>query len=77
MSDEPEAGIFTTPADEQAFEPLPLAVHDGSMVIFDQVEFCAVYNCLAVKFLDGFLSVLDRDTGVWRDIGNPSLKKVQ
>jgi hypothetical protein len=77
MSEEPEAGIFTTPEEEQTFEPLPLVVHDGSMAIFDQVEFGTVYNCLAVKFLDGFLSVLDRDTGVWRDIGNPCLKKVQ
>ena len=77
MSDEPESGIFTTPADEQSFEPLPLVVHDGAMAIFDQVEFGLIHNCLGVKFIDGFLSVLDRDTGLWRDIGHPVLKKVQ
>ena len=76
MSDEPESGIFTTPQDEQ-FEPLPLVIHDGSVAIFDQVEFGAVHNCLAARFMDGYLSVLDRDSGLWRDIGNPVLKKVQ
>ena len=74
MSDEPESGIFTTPQDEQGFEPLPLVINDGAVAIFDQVEFGIIHNCIAVKILDGFLSVLDRDSGIWRDVGNPSLK---
>lgn len=72
-----ESGIFTTPADEQTFEPLPLVINDGAVAIFDQVEFGAIHNCIAVKILDGQLSVLDRDSAIWREIGNPVLKKVQ
>jgi hypothetical protein len=77
MSDEPESGIFTTEQDEQGFEPLPLMLNDGGIAIFDQVEFGVIHNCIAVKFLDGYLSVLDRDTALWRDIGNPSMKQVK
>ena len=72
-----ESGIFTTPVEEQSFEPLPLVIHDGSVAIFDQVEFGLIHNCIAVKVMDGYVSVLDRDSALWREIGNPVLKKVQ
>jgi hypothetical protein len=77
MSDEPESGIFTTPADEETFEPLPLVIHDGSVAIFDQVEFGRIHNCIAARFIDGYLSVLDVQSGLWRDVGSPVLRKVQ
>ena len=75
--DEEESGIFTTPLEEQMYEPLPLVVGDGSVAIFDQVEFGITNNCLAARYEGGILSVLDRDSGLWRDIGKPFIKKVQ
>ena len=78
MSDEKhESGIFTTPREEQDYDPLPLVLNDGGIAIFDQLEFGEIHNCIAVKFLDGDLSVLDRDTALWREIGKPIVKKVQ
>ena len=55
MSDEIEyeSGIYSTPQDEQNFEPLPLMLNNGGVAIFDQVEFGTIHNCLAVKFTDG------------------------
>jgi hypothetical protein len=72
-----ESGIFTTPQDEQDFEPLPLCLNDGGIAIFDQVEFGQIHNCIAVKCMDGLVSILDRDSGLWREIGKPVLRKVQ
>jgi len=79
MSDEKvyESAIFTTPREEQDYDPLPLVLNNGGIAIFDQLEFAEIHNCIAIKFIEGDLSVLDRDSALWREIGKPVLKKVQ
>ena len=78
MSEESESGIYTTPYDDQPYEPLALVLHDGTLAIFDQLVFAQVFNCVAAKCVDGVLSVLDADTKLWKDVGvPPTLKRVQ
>jgi len=50
------------------YEPLPVALHDGGVIILDPIEFQDTFNCHAAMFDQGMLYVLCRDTKQWHNV---------
>jgi hypothetical protein len=80
MTDEPE--VSEDEFEDEGYTPEPYLIHEDSVLIFDQAEFCERFNCWAAHLVDGVLYVLDRDTYQWRNVkefgkASPSLKRVQ
>ena len=72
-----EAGIYTTPLEEQEpeeYEPVPAILHDAGVIIFDPIQFQYDFNCHCAQLADGVLFVLDRDSLQWVDVQKPRPK---
>jgi hypothetical protein len=63
--------------DDGAYEPQPMGLSDGDLVIFDRAEFEQDFNCYAAMSRDGQLWVLDRDTRKWATAEKPDASKPQ
>jgi hypothetical protein len=62
----------------QAPEPAFLSDPEGQVMIPDPLEFCEKYNADAVQLWNGKLSVLDRDSRQWSEVGaHPSKAKLR
>ena len=69
MSEEtPKYDIHIGPPEDEIIEPVPVTIFGDGLVIFDPIEFAAVYNCHAAKMVEGVLFVLCRDSNRWRRV---------
>lgn len=79
MSEEPETyDIEITPGTDEVeeYDPVPVVLHDGGVIIFDPIEFVDTYNCHAAQYQDGVLYVLDKETSRRRSVEPAPVKPV-
>jgi hypothetical protein len=69
MSEKTETyDIEITPGGDDPEDPVPVTIFGDGLVIFDPIEFAAVYNCHAAKMVEGVLFVLCRESNRWRRV---------
>jgi hypothetical protein len=51
--------------DGDVYEPEPVSLVDGEVLIFDKADFEQEFNCFAARNLDGYVEVLCRGTRKW------------
>lgn len=51
--------------EEEGYEPEPVGLNDGDIMIFDRFEFEAAFECYAAQNRNGHLFVLKKDTRKW------------
>lgn len=70
MTDDPDTTDIEFTAEDDTYEPMPLALSDGDTLIFDPTEFAEVTNSLAVMQVGDNLMLLDRETLKWVNVKN-------
>ena len=68
MTDEPESGDESGEAEYSVYEPSPVEICEGAVVIFDHVEFAEATKSIAAMNRDGVLFALRKDSLKWVNV---------